>query len=314
MGKVSGNEINGLGEDEVRSPRIVMWSWTQPFTHRPMQDLIARRHMEHPDIGPILRIGNADTYRPAPLADEAVDRTPDEWAERIRAHALEGSAVPVEDVGITRIRPEWVFEGQEVTERWAILLVVAMDHGELAQAPEWPAGAEVQRQYNRGTAAARAMADWIRQQGHEARGHGGPSAGPLLMIPAAVSAGLGELGKHGSMIHPRLGSSFRLACVITDLPLEEAEAPIDFGADEFCGSCRICLDACPPGAIFSQKQTVRGEEKWYVDFDRCLPYFAETYACGVCIAVCPWSKPGQAPRLAEGMAQKRSRTQRPAED
>ena len=112
MGKVSGNEINGLGEDEVRSPRIVMWSWTQPFTHRPMQDLIARRHMEHPDIGPILRIGNADTYRPAPLADEAVDRTPDEWAERIRAHALEGSAVPVEDVGITRIRPEWVFEGR----------------------------------------------------------------------------------------------------------------------------------------------------------------------------------------------------------
>lgn len=312
MGDVSGNDVNGLGETQARRPHIVMWSWTEPFAHKPMQDLIAQRHLEHPEIGPILRIGSADSYRPRPVAEEAVERTPDEWADQIRHFALEGSDVPVEDVGIARVRGDWVYEGQEVSERWAVLLVVAMDHGELAQAPEWPAGAEVQRQYNRGTAAARAMADWIRGQGFTARGHGGPSAGPMLMIPAAISAGLGELGKHGSMIHPRLGSSFRLACVLTDLPLEP-DSPVDFGADEFCTTCRICLDACPPGAIFSQKQEVRGESKWYVDFDRCLPYFAETHACGVCIAVCPWSKPGQAPRLADAMQVRRDRRQRVGE-
>jgi epoxyqueuosine reductase QueG len=52
---------------------------------------------------------------------------------------------------------------------------------------------------------------------------------------------------------------------------------------------------------------VRGVEKWYVDFDKCIPYFNETHGCGICIAVCPWSRPGTAPRLAEKMLRRRKR-------
>ena len=44
---------------------------------------------------------------------------------------------------------------------------------------------------------------------------------------------------------------------------------------------------------------VRGVSKWYVDFDRCIPYFAETSGCAICIAVCPWSLPGVGMSLAE---------------
>ena len=44
---------------------------------------------------------------------------------------------------------------------------------------------------------------------------------------------------------------------------------------------------------------VRGEVKWYVDFDRCIGYFNETFGCAICLAVCPWSTPGRAPKLAE---------------
>lgn len=41
------------------------------------------------------------------------------------------------------------------------------------------------------------------------------------MIPHAHAAGLGELGKHGSLISPELGPNFRLGMVTTDLPLAE---------------------------------------------------------------------------------------------
>ena len=74
---------------------------------------------------------------------------------------------------------------------------------------------------------------WMRENGWNAHTHGGPEAGPVLMIPAAIEAGLGGLGKHGSMINREYGSSFRLACVMTDIPLI-ADRPDIFGADDFC--------------------------------------------------------------------------------
>ena len=193
------------------------------------------------------------------------------------------------------------------------MLGVAMDHETLATAPEPTSAMEVHRQYNRGTAAARAVADWIRLRGHEAEGHGGPGAGPVQMVPAAIEAGFGELGKHGSIINRQLGSSFRLAAVLTDAPLTPTSAD-SFGVDEFCAGCRVCTDACPPDAIAPDKRLVRGETKWAVDFDRCLPYFALSYGCGICIAVCPWSKPGAGPRLAANMERKQRRRLGPAGD
>jgi len=305
----SGNTRNGLGEQAPRRPTPVMWTWKDPIPHRAMQDLIAERCFAHPGLGPVLRRRDADPYRPATIEPVSETASPVAWTERIRRFALHESPHPVDQVGIVEVRPDWVFEGYEVTERFAILLASAMDHGELSKTPSWEGNAEVHRVYNDSTAAARALADHLRSRGHHARGHGGPGMGPLLLLPAAIEAGLGELGKHGSLINRELGSSFRLACVLTDLDLVVDE-PDEFGADDFCWGCRVCTDACPPDAIAPDKAVVRGVTKWYVDFDRCLPYFAETYGCGICIAVCPWSTPGSAPRLAANMTAKRQRRAR----
>jgi epoxyqueuosine reductase len=49
---------------------------------------------------------------------------------------------------------------------------------------------------------------------------------------------------------------------------------------------------------------VRGDEKWYVDFDKCLPYFVESHTCGICLAVCPWSRPGIADNLLKKFVRK----------
>jgi epoxyqueuosine reductase len=98
----------------------------------------------------------------------------------------------------------------------------------------------------------------------------------------------------------------RLAGVTTNMPLV-ATAPDSFGADEFCATCQVCTNACPPGAITQEKQTVRGAERWYVDFDRCIPYFAESASCGICIAVCPWTRPNVRPKLLATMARRLGR-------
>ena len=143
----------------------------------------------------------------------------------------------------------------------------------------------------------------MREQGWDALPHGGPMAGPVLMTPAAIQAGLGALGKHGSLINRQYGSSFRLACVMTDMPLI-ADRPDIFGSDDFCASCQICTRACPVDALGPNKQLVRGETKWYVDFDRCILYFVENNGCGRCIGQCPWSRTGTAPGLAKKMTKR----------
>lgn len=303
MPDADGNAINGVGEATVRRPREIMWTDPSTIVHGPLQNYMVQRAAEQPEV---MLAALKEWHDPVPIAPEAEQRSAVEWSAAVERFALHESPHPVELVGVTPVNRDWVFEGYEVTKPWIVVLGVEMDHGRLSTAPEYTAAVEVLTQYTRGTYAARALADWIRQRGYDAEGHGGPEAGPLQMLPHALVAGFGELGKHGSIINRRLGSSFRLACVVTDLPLLASE-PDGFGVDEFCAGCRVCTDACPPGAIGPDKQLVRGETKWYVDFDRCLPYFAATHGCAVCVAVCPWSKPGAAPRLADNMLRKLAR-------
>jgi len=74
-------------------------------------------------------------------------------------------------------------------------------------------------QYARGTRASFAVANWIRAQGYNAKAYPGPSAEALLLIPPAIASGLGELGKHGSIISRQFGAGVRLAGVTTTMPL-----------------------------------------------------------------------------------------------
>ena len=186
------------------------------------------------------------------------------------------------------------------------MIGVAHEYEEIIKAPELEAGAEVVRQYGRGSKAAKAIATWIRMRGWDASPHGGPLAGPLLLIPPAIACGFGELGKHGSIINSDYGSSFRLAAVLTDVPLIPTQG-VSYGVDDFCSRCQVCANACPPDAIFAEKQRIRGTVKWYVDFDKCIPFFNENAGCAICIAVCPWSKPGRGVRIIEQLKRRAKR-------
>jgi ferredoxin len=49
---------------------------------------------------------------------------------------------------------------------------------------------------------------------------------------------------------------------------------------------------------------VRGVKRRYVDFDKCIPYFAESASCGICFAACPWTRPNVRPKLLATMARR----------
>lgn len=227
---------------------------------------------------------------------------PAAMADEIRAQATDSA--PDALIGFCRFSQDVVYEGESVTYANAISLGLPMDRGPMSQAPQPPAGTEVLRGYRLVGKLAVELAEHIRALGWPAKAYLDTKATEFLHIPLAVEAGLGELGKHGSLISRRHGSNLRLATVLTDLPLE-AGRPVDLGVDDLCARCRRCTADCPPGAIFETKQLVRGVRKWYVDFDKCVPYFAETGGCAICIQVCPWSEPGRGPALSAKLLAKR---------
>lgn len=304
---VSGNDVNGLGERDPRPASPFFWHPHSKQAFGELQDAVLGHHR--------LSAGVRATYSPkAPRGPKPVEQEPQKiekdaagWTAEIKKFALENEA---DLVGIVPMKPEYVYEGYEINEPWIVMIGVAMDHERLNAAPdslEEPTSAvEVGEQYNRAARVSRNLTNYIMEQGHYAKAYAGPYASALLMIPPAIAAGFGELGKHGSLINRTYGSSFRLSAVATEMPLL-ADAPDIFGADDFCSSCQVCTKACPPGAISPEKQTVRGVEKWYVDFDKCIPYFGEALGCGICIGRCPWSRPGTAPKLAEKMLARRAR-------
>lgn len=299
---VSGNAINGVGEVRRRRPSAVYWHAPDSTPHGPLQKWFISR------TTPLVRVAREERQRAieapvAPLAETREEKSAEEWSRLMKEAAREAGA---DAVGIARVEPEWVFEGHEVTEKWVIVLAFRHEWDALRTAPDETAAAEVIKQYARGLRVAKSVAGVLRGKGHEAKPHGGPMAFPMLLIPAAIKAGLGELGKHGSLIHRDLGSNFRLACVLTDVPLVP-DAPDDFGADDFCIRCRACADACPPAAILPEKRLVRGEVRWYVDFDQCLPFFNEHQGCAICLAACPWNHPGVPETMVRKLAARRGK-------
>jgi ferredoxin len=304
MPEISGNTVNGVGEVARRRATPIYWHDPETLHHGALQKWFYTQHADDEAMAEARRERAGILAIEVPeTTGEALQQSAATWSRDLAAYA---ATLDMELFGITALRHEWLFEGATLPWKWVIMIGVAHDYERIRTAPDTGAGAEVVRQYGRGTKAAKDIAAWIRQRGWNAEPHGGPMAGPLLLIPPAIECGFGELGKHGSIINRDYGSSFRLAAVLSDVPLLPTPR-VTYGVDDFCSRCQVCANACPPEAIEADKKLVRGVEKWYVDFDKCLPFFNENSGCGICIAVCPWSIPGRGPRILEQLRRRSAR-------
>ena len=88
---------------------------------------------------------------------------------------------------------------------------------------------------------------------------------PALERSIAYSAGIGFIGKNNMLIIPGTGSYFYLAEIFTSLPLD---IPNNQTMDDRCGSCTLCIDACPMGAL---------EKPFSINASRCLSYLTVEY-------------------------------------
>lgn len=300
----SGNEINGLGENSFRRASHVFHNdGTDSLPWDALDRLFSYVNSWKAVLYIMKNIWHLrrSTGPAAPRRREIED--PSAMTREVKARAR---ALGADLVGITTVKPEHVYEGHEVPYRFAISIGVKMNREKMRNVPDDASAGEVMRIYARIGDITSTLSEEIRRMGWPARAYGNPNSGDLLHIPIAIGCGFGELGKHGSLISKEHGSNFRLGSVVTDLPLAMEDGPVDIGVDDLCLRCNACSRACPVSAIGSEKRWVRGAEKWYVDFDRCIYYFCETSGCAICIEVCPWSEEGAGPWLSEKLLAKRA--------
>lgn len=137
------------------------------------------------------------------------------------------------------------------------------------------------------------LLDWILREFPGTQGKVYVDTGPVMDKAWAQRAGVGWQGKHTNVITQEFGSWVFLGEIITDIELQPDQPAMDH-----CGSCTLCIDACPTDAIV---------EPYVVDSNRCISYltiehrgdidgslaeqFANwIYGCDICQDVCPWNE------------------------
>jgi reductive dehalogenase len=159
----------------------------------------------------------------------------------------------------------------------------------VAAAPHTPTTIESMRNYAKGASIATQLAAFIANLGYSATANHLRHYDALL-VPLAVDAGLGELGRIGYLVTKELGPRVRLGAVTTGLPLIP-DKPVDIGIEAFCRVCNKCAICCPSGSIPSGDQAeVNGTLRWKLNEETCFAFWGKIGTdCNVCMRVCPWS-------------------------
>jgi epoxyqueuosine reductase len=116
----------------------------------------------------------------------------------------------------------------------------------------------------------------------------------ILEKPWGREAGLGWQGRHSVLINKEIGSFFFIGILILNIDLDY-DPPF---TGEYCGNCRLCMDACPTGAINDNRTVdarkcianVTIERRGSIP-DKLVPLLGRRiYGCDKCQEVCPWNK------------------------
>ncbi|MEO5674125.1 MAG: reductive dehalogenase domain-containing protein [Chitinophagales bacterium] len=196
-------------------------------------------------------------------------------------------------VGICEIEPSDIYKGKTVNEKFAIAVGQRMKWKEFQVVPSPASAIECLRIYYTLGETVIKLAAYIRSIGYTCKVEHPIGDSDILHIPIGLKAGFGELGRHGSIINPKLGPLFRMGSVITSIPMQ-IDHPIDAGIAAFCDKCKACRIYCPAKAIPDHRSPEAGKDhlgndRYQIDTGKCFPYFAKYDYCSVCLPVCVYN-------------------------
>lgn len=137
------------------------------------------------------------------------------------------------------------------------------------------------------------LLDFINKKIAPAKGRGFIDTAPVLERAWAQRAGLGWIGKNTNLISKKYGSFIFIGELITDIELD-----YDKPARNHCGTCNLCIQACPTKAIV---------KPYMLNSNKCISYLTIenkneipvkykgklglcVFGCDICQNVCPWNK------------------------
>jgi len=149
--------------------------------------------------------------------------------------------------------------------------------------------------------------NFIKAQHSEAEGRFFVDSAPVLDRAGARKAGLGWIGKNSNLISRTAGSFVFIGEIILNLELEYNSIP----ENDFCGSCTLCIDACPTEAILDNRTLDGGkcisyqtiENKGEISPELSGKLANRIFGCDICQDVCPWNR-NALPHLDSGFEPK----------
>jgi reductive dehalogenase len=251
-----------------------------------------------------LSLSTVDKVNPAAapvLRGRVIPLSPEEATARVKGFA---GHLGADLVGVTEINPLWIYShrGEIFHENWedwgkeievghtyAVVFAMEMSLEMIGPAPHTTATIESNCNYAKGAYIAAQLASFISNLGYPATANHFRHYEEVL-VPLAVDAGLGELGRIGFLVTREFGPRVRLGAVTTDLPLIP-DQPVDIGVADFCRICKKCALCCPSGSIPSDDTLeVNGTLRWKLNAESCFEYWGKVgTGCNICMRVCLWS-------------------------
>lgn len=117
---------------------------------------------------------------------------------------------------------------------------------------------------------------------------------PLPHKTVATRAGIGWIGKSGTLVTEEYGNCIRIHSVLTDMNFITG-TPIN---ESKCGNCNLCTDNCPGKAVKGVNWNIKIDRDELLDARACkqevirrgIPLDITVGSCGICLAVCPYTK------------------------
>jgi len=268
---------------------------SRPSPGQPAPRLSAARLAELADH--IKQWGSELGFQQTGITDTGLE-VHEQHLERWLADGFHGSMAYMERHGRRRSRPADLVPGtvRVISARMDYLSEAARPAAELLEQP----GSALISRYALGRDYHKLLRQRLQRLASRIADEIGPfgyrvfvDSAPVLEKALAEKAGLGWIGKHSNLLNRQAGSWFFLGEIYTDLPL-----PLDRPAENHCGDCVRCLQACPTGAIVAP---------YRVDARRCISYLTielrssipeelrpllgnRIYGCDDCQLVCPWNR------------------------